>query len=130
MEFVTAVNRSSRPLKATWDGKRYDFAPHQKLSLPSIVARAAKLQNPIMGSEDLTTMGINGFPHMEYLIGVEEWNDDCSSVEQTDAVEKADRRTLVGALPTEVITPKGGGLYTNVPKSTLPLDSSFVNPKS
>lgn len=126
MEFVTAVNRSSKCLSATWDGKRYSFKPHQKLSLPATVAKAAKLQNPIMGSEDLTSMGINGFPHMEYLIGIEEWNEDCSPVEQTDSVEKADRSKMVGALPTEVVKVSGSILPN---RSSLPLDSTFVDPK-
>lgn len=117
MEFVTAINRSSKPLWATWDGKKYQVKPG-KNAYPRIVAEAAKRQNPIMGSEDPYS------GEMRYLIGIEEDGDDCSPAEQSTEIT---RRALRDQGEVEVVKGKNG-LYANEVRSTLPLDSSFVKP--
>lgn len=102
-QYVTLVNRSSKVLKGTWDGKHYDIQPgsHQ---FPEIQALKFKEQNPIMGSEDPYTL------QKEYLIGIVEHKDDISPTEQTESIERWNRSKLVGAKPVEVV--KGNGIYT------------------
>jgi len=88
MEVVTVVNRSSKTVNATWDGKPYQIPAHGKVSLPRIVAEAAKRQNVVMGSEDPYT------GEMQYLLGVEEWGDPLTSVEQTPIITRMNRTPL------------------------------------
>jgi flagellar basal body rod protein FlgF len=119
MEYLTVVNRTSKNLFVTWDGRRTALAPG-KNQLPAIVAEAAKRQNPIMGSEDPVTLS------MRYLVGIEEQEDDCSPIEQTNAVQRIDRSKMTNARPVEVV-PGDNGIYSvrDVATTTLPLDVSF-----
>lgn len=90
MELVTVVNRSSKPVRGTWDGKPEIIAPHAKSALPIIVAEAIKDQNVIMGSEDPIT------GDMQYLVGIVEYGDDISNTEQSNAVTRMNRSARVG----------------------------------
>lgn len=121
MEFLTVVNRTSKNLTVTWDGKRIILTPGRN-ALPAIVAEAAKRQNPIMGSEDPVTL------NMRYLVGIEEQEDDCSPVEQSPAIQRIDRSKMTNARPVEVV-PGDNGIYSVRDIATsLPLDSGFVKP--
>lgn len=115
-KFVTLVNRSSQVLQGTWDGKHYDIAPG-KHSFPEIQAQKFKDQNPLMGSEDPRTL------QRTSLIGIVEHGDDVTPLEQSNSVERWDRKAVGGNV--EVIR-GNGGLYSTEKHATLPFDSSFV----
>lgn len=117
MKFVTIVNRSSKTLEGTWDGKHYEIPPG-KSSFPEIQADAFRRQNPIMGTEDPLTL------ERQYLIGIVECGHDCSPIEQSDALTMA----KVDMSKYDVI--KGNGLYRPMVDGSKPLpsDSNFVKP--
>ena len=123
MEFLTVVNRTSKNLLVTWDGKRIVLVPG-KNALPAIVAEAAKRQNPIMGSED-PYLGT-----LQYLVGIEEQEDDCSPVEQSQTeITRMSLKEMQKRRPVEVV--KGdNGIYSVRDVATTPLsnDSTFVKP--
>lgn len=120
---VTLVNRSSKPVTGTWDGRHYILAPG-KHSFPQYIAVKFRDQNPVMGSLDPQT------GHIDSLLGIEEEGDDLFPIEQTGAIEKWDRKRLTGARPTEVV-PGDNGLYSRSSLGTVPLpdasDTSFGN---
>lgn len=101
-----------------WDGRRYPLEPHSKQAYPTLVAEAFKRQNPVMGSEDPYTGEI------QYLVGVEEWGDPLSNLEQSQAITKLNRAAWVAT--DEVVKAKPTGTYEV--RQSLPLDSSFVTP--
>lgn len=121
MQFVTLVNRSSKTLRGTWDGKHFDITPG-KHSFPEIQAIKFKEQNPIMGSEDPRTL------MKQYLIGIEELGDDCTPVEQSDAITLEDLSKKIQSGELRVV--KGNGLYNPNRDGAPPLpnESSFVKP--
>ena len=104
-EIVTVANRSSKSLNATWNGRPYVIPAYpQRVSLPRIVAVAARFQNPIMGRgtplEDWASKS-------EYLIGIVEDKDPIEPIEQTTAPQRWDSE-LVNGPDTEIIRPRGG----------------------
>lgn len=102
---VTLVNRTSKPLIGTWDGRKYVINPG-KHEFPDYKAQKFRDQNPQMGSENVRTGDIT------YLFGIVEDGDDISPVEQnTDAIEKWDRKTLGGTKQVEVVA-GDNGLYS------------------
>lgn len=102
---VTLVNRSSKALIGTWDGKHYIINPG-KHEFPDYKAYKFKDQNPVMGSEDVRT------GHVDYLIGIIEEGDPIDPIEQNpNAVEKWDRKTLGGKKQVEIV-PGDNGLYS------------------
>lgn len=122
-QVFTLVNRTSKTLNGTWDGRTYDLTPG-KHSFPEIQAVKFKDQNPLMGSLDPYT------GNMIYLIGIEDLNDDCSPIEQSDAIEQWDRKKL-GGLPVEV-RPASGIPFANerhnpLTKPGSPVDSTFTD---
>lgn len=118
MQVLTVVNRSNRPLSATWDGRQYTIQPG-KSAHPVIIARKLKYDNPIMGSDDPAT------GQLQYLVGIEEEGDPTTPVEQSEEIELYNRKNLRGAIPVMVVQGNTGGLY-NLPRSPLPADSTFV----
>lgn len=112
-DFVSLVNRSSKNLTGTWDGRQYTLTPGQH-SFPEIQALKFKEQHPVMGSEDPYTL------QKEYLIGIVEHGDDISPTEQTNVIERWNRSKLIGARPVEVV--RGNGMYSPAidPSSKLP----------
>lgn len=91
-EFVTVVNRTSKVLHGTWDGKPYDIAPGEN-HLPRIVAIAARYQNPIMGKgTPLEDWSIKS----EYLLGIVEDGDPIDPIEQTAAPQRWDSNLVNG----------------------------------
>lgn len=90
MEYVTLVNRTSKPLNGTWNGRQFKVPPGETTH-PIRIAEAIKRQNPIMG-----TQGSELF-EVEYLCGIKEIGDDIFPVEQSDAKELMDPRILHAA---------------------------------
>lgn len=107
---VNAVNRSTEPLDAMFDGQPVVLLPgYAKVEkdgktiivgagpgeavvstpLPYFAAEMVKRQNPVMGTEDPESPG-----DFESLIGIIEWGDDISHIEQSDAEERLDRSLL------------------------------------
>lgn len=107
---VNAVNRSTVPLDAMFDGQPvvipagYKVVDAEGVSriigagrdgepltypLPYFAAEMVKRQNPIMGTEDPTSPR-----DFESLIAIVEWDDDVSHVEQSDAIERLDREMM------------------------------------
>lgn len=119
MKMLTLVNRSSKSLKGTWDGKHYDIDPGRH-SFPQFQAEKFKEQNPIMGTLDART------GQAQYLIGIEEYNDDCSPIEQSTVIERWDRKS-VGGPDIEVVKAKGG-LFQHEKQTPLPVENAFVKP--
>lgn len=122
-QFVTLVNRSSKDLIGTWDGKHTIIKPG-KHEFPDYKAFKFKDQNPVMGSEDVRT------GHVDYLIGIVEEGDPLDPIEQNpDAIEKWNRKTMGNARPTEVVA-GANGLYSRNdlapgPGSAGPVTSGF-----
>lgn len=99
MRYVTAVNRSSKPLRCTYNGQRHTLPPGKNY-LPEVMAYAFKNQNPIMGSDDM-------YGNLSSLVGIEEDLDDTSPAEQTDKIELFNRDEGQHV----IIMPARGGLF-------------------
>lgn len=126
MEFVTLVNRSSKVLPGTWDGRHFSITPGQH-SYPEIQALKFKEQNPIMGTEDPMTL------QKQYLIGIVELGDDISPIEQSDSVALEDLRDKIASGELKLV--RGNGLFSQrdvVPSPFAPtggpVDTTFVKP--
>lgn len=122
MQVVTVVNRTSKNLEGTWDGRHYTIEPG-KSSYPVVQAEAFKRQNPVMGSEDPRTL------YTDYLIGIEEQKDDCSPIEQSDSIERWDRKALGKQAQNVDIVPGKTGVYSarDVAASLPPLSSTHFD---
>jgi hypothetical protein len=120
-EIVTVRNRTQKELEVCWDGKRTVLPVGKPIALPLPIAEAAKRQNVLMGSEDPRT----GF--VDYLVGIDEWGDDCSPIEQTNSIERWNSQKVPGRGKVEVVKGKGG-LFADEKHAALPLGDSFVNP--
>lgn len=130
-QFVTLVNRSTKNLTGTWDGKQHTIVPG-KHSFPAFMAQKFKEQNPVMGSanpqsEDPTT---GRYQDMQYLIGIVEEGDDISPIEQSTSVEQWDRGKLIGARPSMIVQ-GDNGIYSRASVSErisiAAPDTKFVN---
>lgn len=119
MKFLTLVNRTSKRLTGTYDGRHYIIELGRN-SFPELHALKFKEQNPIMGSQDPYSN------RMDYLVGIEEQEDDCSPIEQSSSIELWDRSKLQG--PAVDVVKGKGGLFANERQSALPLESAFVKP--
>lgn len=110
---VNAVNRTTGPLDAMFDGQPVVLVPGYKLvddpekegkqkvvgagpgesvvtnALPYFAAEMVKRQNPLMGSEDPENPR-----EFESLVGIMEWGDDITHLEQSDKMERIDREML------------------------------------
>jgi hypothetical protein len=85
-ETVTLVNRTKKTLSARWDGRDETILPGENPGFPKVAVCNAKMQNPLMGSEDETNPTVSG---CEYLVGVkakpgEKQIDDISPIEQNE----------------------------------------------
>lgn len=122
MEFVTVVNRTSKPLEGIWDGRRKSYPPGETPNVPLAIAEAVRRQNVLMGSADPYEMNV-----AEYLIGIPELKHDCSPIEQSDEVERWDRTLVPGG--RSAVTMKTGRrpetFQTRDPLSTI---SAFEAP--
>lgn len=119
---VTVVNRSSKALKGTFNGVPYDLHPGESHH-PLERARFFRYQNPVMGrglpADDWGARG-------EYLIAIKDLGDDCSPIEQTDAVQRWDVELLNGR-NVEVIRPRGATSEIRQPVGYA-ADGGFVKP--
>jgi hypothetical protein len=96
MEYVTLVNRTSKPLRGTWNGRQFDVSPGETM-LPGIVADAVKRQNPLMGS-----VGSEVF-EVIHLCGIKELGDDITPIEQSASKELMNSKILHGNRAMETI---------------------------
>lgn len=123
---VTLINRTSKNLKGTWDGRHYVLEPG-KHSFPEIQAIKFRDQNPIMGTQDYYS------GEMKYLIGIEEHGDPLTPVEQSDSLTLADITEKLATGEYKIV--RGNGLYNaNDRVPGLPADrgqavvGAFVKP--
>lgn len=126
---VTVFNRTDEILVATWNGQQYDIGPGEH-RLPESVAKAAKKQNVVMGSEDPRTGKVI------YKVSVKEHNDPLTVLTEAELAgpkrvymhwgERWDRSKLTGARPSEV-TAGDNGIYSarDVVMEKPPQISSF-----
>ena len=102
-EIVTVVNRTSKMLKGTFNGKPYDIPPGES-RFTRQEARFFRYQNPIMGrGTPLEDWSVKS----EYLIGIKEDNDPVDPVEQTNAPQRWNTEMVNGS-NVEVVRPRGG----------------------
>lgn len=120
MNYVTVVNRSSKPLEAIWDGVRYQI-PVGESSLPERIAEVARRQNPQMGTEDPYSMRVTS------LIAIKEQGDDIFPLEQSKSIERLDRASFPSNHPTEIVRGNTGVARHEVERP-LPLNNAFVDP--
>lgn len=108
MRVVTLVNRTSLNLKGTANGVHYTIPPG-KSAYAEPLALMFKAQNPIMGSENFYIPD-----ERDYLLGIEEDGDDCSPCEQTNSIERFNRKQItLDITKDEVKVVSGkGGLYS------------------
>ena len=125
-EIVTVINRTSKMRQGTHDGRPYDLPPGESKH-PLYKAYFFRYQNPVMGRgtplEDWSSKS-------EYLVAIKELGDDCTPMEQTDALQRWDTTAVNGA-NTEVIRPRGGGFAPERAPAINPnamVDSSFDKP--
>ena len=91
MDIVTVVNRTTRTVEGTFDGRTIVLAPHAEVPMLANAAEKVKEQNPLMGSEDPADPRSPTF-----LVGIKEWKDDISPIEQSNAEERFDRSLVDG----------------------------------
>lgn len=99
MEIVSLKNRTSKDVKGRFDGQVITIPAHGAKSMLSHAAELVKRQNPLMGSEDM-----NDLRSPQFLLGVEEWGDDVSPIEQSACEERFDR-SLVNDLDGQKAKP-------------------------
>ncbi len=123
MQYVNLVNRTSKNLTGTWDGRSYSLAPG-KHSYPEAMAVKFKDQNPIMGSLDPYSQ------EREYLMGIEEYGDPIEPIEQSTKAELLDRSKMDSIAKTaEVLLTSVARLYPSEKAGAPATGSSFVSPK-
>lgn len=108
LDMVRIVNRTSQDLEVTFNGMQrvipagYRIEGNQAvpsgdrgepafLMVPAPFGDYAKRQNVRMGTEDPENPR-----DVEFLVGVIEWGDDISHIEQSDAPERLDRSLVDG----------------------------------
>ena len=124
-ELVTVVNRTSKEVQGTYDGRSYPIGPLKSVSVPRCVARNIRFQNPVMG---------RGTPleewnsKSEYLVGIVEDEDDITPIEQSSEPQRWDT-VLVNGTNFEIIRPRGGG-FVEVKQYVAPAseDGGFRKP--
>lgn len=121
MDFVTLVNRSTKTLHGTWDGRHYDIAPGNH-AFPEIQAMKFREQNPVMGSENPYT------GQKQYLMGIVEQGDDTAPIEQSSAISLQDLSAKLKSGELKIVP--GEGLYRPMMDASLPMgtDLAFVKP--
>lgn len=123
MQYVTAVNRLSEPVKYCWEGVHRELPPGRSY-LPKQHALAARYQNPIKGSDDSLT------GELQYYVGIEEQGDPTTPVDKSLEIELFNRKNLKTAIPVQIVPGiEGYGRIRQELGPSLPLNSSFVAPE-
>ena len=115
-EYYTVVNRTSKSLSTTWDGRQYELAPYEEKTFPELVAYAFQRWNIQMGSLDPRTGRIT------FLVGIKEKGEPCEKIDPDKetlidratgkpAVEQWDRSKMTGSRPIDIV-PGDNGLYS------------------
>lgn len=103
-QMVTVVNRTSKMLKGTYNGRPYDLPPGES-RYSKKEALFFRYQNPVMGRgtpmEDWSAKS-------EYLIGIKELGDDCSPIEQSSAVSRWDPDLVNGFGRWDIVRTRAG----------------------
>src|SRR3990167_7122318 len=121
-ETVTVVNRTSKPLNGTWDGRQYIIPPGES-KFPKLEALGLRYQNRIMGvGTPLEDWGQKS----DYLIGILESGDDCSPLEQSNAVQRWDTSIMSAGKDIEVVRGKSN-MYAGG-TNRLPVETAFDKP--
>ncbi len=102
-ETVTLINRTTKNLNVRFDGRDQVLTPGVNFGFPRIAVLNAKMQNPLMGTEDPSNPTVSG---CEYLVGVKGSADDCSPVEQTNARQRYNEELLEVEPHTKLVTKK------------------------
>lgn len=92
---VRVVNRSQRAVSCFFDGAQHTLQPGETRAVLSAVAAKMKAQNPVMGTAD--PMSIDARDG-DFLVGVIEWGDPTTPIEQSAAPERFDS-SLIPAKP-------------------------------
>lgn len=101
---VTVVNRTSKTLKGTYNGRPYDIPPGEsRYGIEE--ARFFRAQNPIMGRGTPLEMWSS---RDDSLIGIKELGDPCDPVEQTDAPQRWDSDMVNGFGRWNIVTSRAG----------------------
>lgn len=123
-EVVTLINRSSKTLSGTWDGRQYDIEPGKKYQFSRVQAEKFRDQNPVKGTLNKYT------GEMKYLVAIEENGDDTSPIEQSDSVSLEDITAKLATGELRVVP--GNGYLTAADRSAaIPLQTDthgFVKP--
>ena len=122
LTIVTVVNRTSRALEGVFDSQQFYFPPNSEVSLLASAAEMCKRQNIQMGSRNPQDPR-----EAVYLLGLREWGDDISPIEQrTDVIEGMDRSLLdEDAQHVEV---RGGRRRRSRAEVALPVTEGGLNP--
>lgn len=88
-ETVTLINRTQKKLYVRFDGIDSPIQPGENHGFPKEAVPYARMQNPLMGSEDPYNPG-----HYISLVGVK-GRDDCSPLEQDETKPQRIDRTLL-----------------------------------
>jgi hypothetical protein len=101
-DLVTVVNRTSKPLSVRADGATIVLEPHIETRVPRFVAELACRQHPQLGTED--PLNPRDFT---MLVGVKEWNLPTDPIEQSTAVERLDRSSMLDVAAREATVVRG-----------------------
>lgn len=83
---ITIINRTSKPLSYRFDGVDEVLEPGENYGIPAVHAEYAKNQNKRMGTEKFYNPR-----EVVYLVAVKGTKDDCTPIEQSDALQVIDR---------------------------------------
>jgi len=110
-EIVTVVNRTSKKLHGTHNGRQYELPPGESHH-PLKIARYFRYQNPVMGKgTPMEDWNIRS----EYKIGIKELGDDCSPLSDTEvkasdaSPQRWDTRAVNG--PNVEVIPSRGATW-------------------
>ncbi len=129
-DFVTIINRTSKPLEYQMDGRIFELKPGPN-ERPFEHVRYAKSQNPLMGSADKYSIQIGSLVgHRWELGGKTEGRDDISPVEQSTSKELLDREgdDVVEIRTRHVVTRGSANRVPTAAEAADAIPSQLVSP--
>ncbi len=101
-ETVVLINRTTQPLKVTFDGMDIPIQPGKNYGFPAVAVSYAKSQNPVRGSRHPYNP-----TQFHSLVAVEGSKDDVTPIEalSADTVELYDRSKMGGIASQAVAIP-------------------------